>query len=373
MRMRLVDRIWPVILTVVFGLVSANAQIASGTTSSLGRVAYGNGFVAVGDGGITVTSPDGFNWTVHSPGTNGALAGLTYGLAYDGRNFVAVGNTSSNATVQFSPDGVVWSQPVTFPSAALNAVIYSNSVYVVVGQSGTNGLVITSLDGSNWMTQILTNAAPLQAITFGRGVYVATGDAGIIATSADVVNWTPQMVLTNASIGWVLYGNGIFVAASGLVSTNGVDWIARHLTPSGSGPRAAYGKGYFESLTTASMHGIYWYSLGVRPLRLTPAPLDITYGAGRFVIVGEQGSIGVQFPPDYSITGGVGTNGEFGLTVTGGALYQAYRVQGTTDLSSTNWVDLFSYTNGSVAVNFTDNEATNYTHRFYRVWLMSPW
>jgi hypothetical protein len=57
--------------------------------NDLRGVAYGNGlFVAVGDRGTILTSPDGVNWTERTSGTNW-LFGVTYGNG----TFVAVGGT----------------------------------------------------------------------------------------------------------------------------------------------------------------------------------------------------------------------------------------------------------------------------------------
>jgi hypothetical protein len=61
----------------------------SGTYYSLNAVTYGNGlFVAVGNGGTILTSPDGVNWTRRTSGTSDWLSGVTYGNG----TFVAVGS-----------------------------------------------------------------------------------------------------------------------------------------------------------------------------------------------------------------------------------------------------------------------------------------
>ena len=63
-------------------------QRTSGTGNELEGVAYGNGrFVAVGNGGTILTSPDGVNWTRRTSGTRSWLGGVTYGNG----TFVAVG------------------------------------------------------------------------------------------------------------------------------------------------------------------------------------------------------------------------------------------------------------------------------------------
>jgi len=61
---------------------------ASGTWAWLSGVTYGNGtFVAVGEGGVILTSPDGVTWTKRASGTENTLHGVTYGNG----TFVAVG------------------------------------------------------------------------------------------------------------------------------------------------------------------------------------------------------------------------------------------------------------------------------------------
>jgi hypothetical protein len=77
-------------------------QRTSGTGNELEGVAYRNGlFVAVGQDGTILTSPDGVNWTAQTSGTSNWL----YEVAYGNNTFVAVGR---NGTILTSPDGVNW-------------------------------------------------------------------------------------------------------------------------------------------------------------------------------------------------------------------------------------------------------------------------
>jgi hypothetical protein len=58
-------------------------------------VTYGNGlFVAVGEGGTILTSPDGVSWTRQTSGTYYPL----HGVAYGNNTFVAVGEYSTILT-----------------------------------------------------------------------------------------------------------------------------------------------------------------------------------------------------------------------------------------------------------------------------------
>jgi hypothetical protein len=72
-------------------------QRASVADNGLYGVAYGNGlFVAVGDGGTILTSPNGVSWTEQASGTSNSL----YGVAYGNGTFVAVGK---DGTILTSP------------------------------------------------------------------------------------------------------------------------------------------------------------------------------------------------------------------------------------------------------------------------------
>jgi hypothetical protein len=56
-------------------------------------VTYGNGlFVAVGEDGAILTSPDGVSWTRRTSGGN-----LLYGVTYGNGTFVAVGEAAPSS------------------------------------------------------------------------------------------------------------------------------------------------------------------------------------------------------------------------------------------------------------------------------------
>ncbi|MBV6342128.1 hypothetical protein [Candidatus Magnetobacterium casense] len=70
----------------------------------LSAVCYGNGtFVAVGDKGTILTSPDGVTWTKGTFTAKDWLRGVVYG----NNTFVAVGD---KGTILNSPDGAAWTK-----------------------------------------------------------------------------------------------------------------------------------------------------------------------------------------------------------------------------------------------------------------------
>jgi hypothetical protein len=97
------------------------------TSNYIYEVAYGNGtFVAVGDCGTIITSPDGATWTNRSFPTDKFL----YGVCYGNGVFVAVGEAG---TVLTSPGGATWTSRTSGTSQSLNGVCYGNGTFVAVG------------------------------------------------------------------------------------------------------------------------------------------------------------------------------------------------------------------------------------------------
>jgi hypothetical protein len=230
------------------GITLGGADTGAETT----QVTYGNGtFLASWDylfappGGTTATSPDGVHWTAHVT-TNAVVVGNCSKVSPGNGNFVACGNTATyygapagtNGLVQFSPDGVVWGQPVVIPSMPLSDVVYAKGTYVAVGETGGTGALATSSDGTNWATQTFTGYGPLHGVTAGGGTFVALGDSGVVFSSTDGLRWQPHVLVPGANILAVAYGNGEFVANTAdyiltptntaayiVTSTNGTDWV----------------------------------------------------------------------------------------------------------------------------------------------------
>src|SRR5205823_14385633 len=103
------------------------------TTNFLRSVSFGTGlYVAVGDSGTIVTSPDAFNWTVRNSGTARTLRAITY----TGSRFIAGGD---GATIVTSTDGISWS-PGAPPAFDVTGLASGGGAVVAVGvYNGTDG------------------------------------------------------------------------------------------------------------------------------------------------------------------------------------------------------------------------------------------
>jgi hypothetical protein len=195
--------------------------IASSEISVEGIAFAMNQFVAVGDNGLILTSPDGSNWTSRSHVSDSAdnFNGVTYGSNL----FVVVGQ---GGDVRTSPDGVTWTARTPQTGSTLTGVAYGNNEYVAVGYAGT---LVTSPDGTNWTSQTPETTDDLNGIAFGGGVFVAVGGFNTVVTSTDGIHWnkTPYPLSDYFEAARaVTYAYGNFVTVGGFGRDSGfAGWL----------------------------------------------------------------------------------------------------------------------------------------------------
>ena len=192
-----------------------------------------NLFVACGDEGVIVTSPDGINWTerVNPEGTTDLKQVL-----FEENQFIIKTN---NKTILQSVDGVTWEIVdvsggyrgiQTVYSKNLNQYIQLRTYYPFSGQ------LFLSYDGNTW-EQVYSSSTGWQlwSVTYSesKGLYVACGAYGIIVTSSDGVNWTEKKPPLRTDLNTVIYADELklFVAGGGsgkiVTSSDGVNWTER--------------------------------------------------------------------------------------------------------------------------------------------------
>ena len=195
---------------------------------SLDDVAYGAGsFVAVGDMGEILTSPDGITWTERDSGTEKDLRGVAYGAG----TFVAVGDKGEILT---SPDGITWTEMTSGAEKDLLGVAYGNGRFVAVGSYGE---ILTSPDGITWTRRDSGTERSLNGVAYGNGIFVAVGQMGEILTSPDGITWTERCSGTSGYLQKVSCGNDTFVAV-GETETgfgNAIILMSKHPSTTGGG------------------------------------------------------------------------------------------------------------------------------------------
>ncbi|MBI4595455.1 MAG: carboxypeptidase regulatory-like domain-containing protein [Candidatus Tectomicrobia bacterium] len=216
----------------------------SGTSYGLSAVSYGNNaFVAVGAEGIILTSPEGISWTARTSGTSNFL----YEVAYGNNTFVAVG---SWGTILTSPDGMAWTVETSGTISDLVGVAYGNNTFVAVGNLGT---MLTSLDGVTWTVRTSGTSSWLTGVAYGNNSFVAVGAGGKILTSPDGISWTTGTSGTSSWLTGIAYGNNAFVAVGGgeiLTSPEGISWTARTSGTSNWLNGVVYGNNSFVAVGT---------------------------------------------------------------------------------------------------------------------------
>jgi len=155
-------------------------------------------FVAVGDNGTILTSPDGTTWAKRNSGTSNDLYGVTYGNGL----FVAVGQSG---TILTSSDGNSWTKRTSGTSKYLKGVTYGNGLFVTV----VPGTILTSSDGNSWNERTSGTSEDLSGVTYGNGTFVTVGldgtYEGIILTSSDGISWTERTSGTSRNLRGVLH------------------------------------------------------------------------------------------------------------------------------------------------------------------------
>lgn len=268
----------------------------SGTTAQLNDVAYGNGvFVAVGEDGTILNSPDGANWFPVNSGTVSRLDAIAFGNGV----FVAVGGLGSKPMFT-SPDGVNWTPRTTTIAGGYLDVIFNGQVFFCLAGKGAFGI---STNGSDWTSGKIHSSQDPAAVAFGNGQWVVAGykpsgsPHGMLWTSSDLTEWTPQDSMSPNNLFGAGFINGTFVVAgqNGVLasSPDGVAWTPQESQTSGFvWDFASDG----EHLVAASQYGRLLYSAnGVDWTRaetgLAWHLTGVTYGAGTFVAVGWDGAI----------------------------------------------------------------------------------
>jgi len=306
-------RIVPAVLLVLaFSccLAPASADAAKWTlrnpltqVNSLHGIAYGEDkFVAVGEGGRVMTSPDGVTWTVGDSGVGTSLVDVVYGSG----QFVAIGEHPSThrTTILTSPDGIAWTLQAPVWGVPVG-ITYGGDQFVIVSEGY---LIYTSPDGVTW-TKVREQTPWLTGgVTYGGGQFVAVGLKGAVVTSPDGVAWTEQTtgIWPKVGLEGIAYGAGQFVAYSGgvvLTSPDGVTWTKYEpLELLVWFDELAWGGGQFVAAVTSYEGGLISGRISYRILTSPQGATwttrsvgwsfnDMAYGAGQFVAVGDYGEI----------------------------------------------------------------------------------
>lgn len=274
-------------------------QRAANLQTGLNDVVWnGSQFVAVGDGGAIVTSPDGITWTSRASGTNQILNSVYW----DGSRFLAVGN---GATILSSANGVTWATLHTGADEIwLQAISFSGTRYVAAGSinAPNSTYVLTSTDGNTWAQNLTVPQAgqSISDLAWSGQLFVATTVAnGLVLVSQDGLTWVEVIISATSPATLSIIWDGSQFIAGGIggrlfISPDGMNWTL-HATPStanilgiAASDTTLIADGVVGSGVATSDGGGTWQLFGISGLYDTHG---LAYGANRFVSVGSGGGV----------------------------------------------------------------------------------
>ena len=280
-------------------------------------------FVAVGQNGRVMYSPDGCSWYSGAAGTANLMS-----VCYGNGRFVAVGEDGAYAT---STDGKTWTVG-SKGSGVWNRVCYGNGNFVAVGCTSKEyfegmGVIMYSPDGISWTVKNTSTGDTWRTwydVCFGDGKFAAVGMRHVdytsrsdefprAAYSTSLTTWQERDVsLDTTSFTSIVYDGAKFVAAccgydekaskdftAVVSSTNVTSWkiLASLQVESQSGSKMCFGKsqgGIYAFVNgslnyTTSTDASTWHDHSVNgvPIPRTSFVRGICHGKGRLVAVGN--------------------------------------------------------------------------------------
>jgi hypothetical protein len=230
-------------------------------------VAWNGGrYVAVGNAGTVLISPDGGQWQPVASGTTAWLEAIRWNETQ--QQFIVTGN---DGTLLTSPDGVQWTRRVSGYDGYLYGIANAGNLNVVVGSSG---VVLTSNDGIRWTTRSAGVADWLNDVAWNGREFIAVGGNGTIVGSADGIHWSRR----NST----LRSGGSGPSFESIAWSPGLGrWVA--VTEFGANN---------DAFAVWSNDGRAWHAVAVGGQPLRGVAWDP--GSARFVAVGGSGEVVVS-------------------------------------------------------------------------------
>ncbi len=257
-------------------------------------------FVAVGGGGLRISSADGSEWKNQQLGKEGE--GYR-SVAYGNGAFAAVGGYGyGDQLMASSPDAVTWKVAQKPKTTVYKSVFFGGGKFLAMsGDAAQVGdakpVVAVSTDGATWTTAArISGKWVLRRLAFGNGTFVGVGDRGRRSYSTDGLDWkdVPDVKAVDTLVD-VAFGNGVFVGVGlhslRVSSRDGITWSEPQRGKEGEHLNAVvFADGRFVAVgagvTFVSPDGEKWTRTANEN-----APLTCVFGSGVFVGTRWKGRI----------------------------------------------------------------------------------
>jgi len=258
-------------------------------------------FIAVGQNGQRLTSPNGAEWGSSQVGKEGETWRV---IASGGGRFVAAGSFGGANIFGTTTDGVTWeySKFDGKYSRYVRGIIFHQGHFIALGgDPGTVGLAkpfaLISADGKNWGDLIeLPGKFILRRFAVGQGLIVGVGDRGRRAVSTDGKEWkdAPDVKAIDTLVD-VAFGAGKFVGVGlnslRMTSEDGLTWSHRLTGEEGEHLNSILWTG--EKFVAVGSGATFFSADGIAWQRAAnaDAPLTVAYGNGVFVGANWRGRL----------------------------------------------------------------------------------
>ena len=320
----------------------------TGTLFPIRDCTYGAGrYVAVGEFGTVLTSTDATNWTNSYAGTFFDLRAVTYG---NGR-FVAVGEGS---TILTSEDGLTWTSRATGPWT-FNDVLFADGRFLVAGGAETSSAIVSSPDGLDWQVALVSQSWPILALAHGDGRFAAV-------TSGPRYGYGSEILTSTNATDWETAPSAPFPGASGPIAFADGRWL---IETSYLNADPAY--------TTSWLHVSEDLESWTTVATNHPLVGAFAVGPGRIVSGNLDGSISVSVDGADWNTGGYPTElvkYHRGLEYVNGEFWQTGHGQIARSIDGRHWTNLITFTNGNEFKNIAHGHGVYIIGGEYRtVWI----
>ena len=186
-------------------------NLTRATTQDLHDVVWCEGlslWVAVGNAGTVLSSPDGRVWTVRTSGASADIWRVRYNAT---AGVIAVANAATNNYLT-SANGTTWAAATLSTAFSPRGIALNGANVLVVGSGGNIGF----WNGSTWTFSTAGSATLLGAV-FNLSKYIVCGSAGALYYSANgTTGWTAgTWTGGNTNSMYSIDGNGVIVGACG--------------------------------------------------------------------------------------------------------------------------------------------------------------
>jgi hypothetical protein len=257
-------------------------------------------FVAVGEQGLRMVSPDGIDWRHPATGREGEVYRA---VCFGASRFVALGTYGGDNLFSTSKDGRTWETVQrTSRVGVVRGIGHGKDLFLAVGGDAGFGTYaqpcgITSADGVKWGDFFsFPGKSILRRVALGNGRFVGVGDSGRRAVSTNGRKWDDAAgVRALDTLVDVAFGKGVFVGVGlhglRMTSEDGLRWTDRQVGEEGEHLNSILWTG--ESFVAVGL-GATWLSADGRKWRRhanRDAPLTAAHGGGIFVGAHWKGRI----------------------------------------------------------------------------------